>query len=476
MLRGVVRSGWMPVFAVLAACGGGEDDGAVAPAGPTVPGGWAPGVVPASLTEGPRGLRDVRGLIHSHSVYSHDACDYAPMDPATHAIDSVCFEDFRRGLCQARHDFVMLTDHRESFSATAFPETLLYRAERGDALVERGGGPVASWAACPAEAGGGRALVLAGNEAGMMPVGLERHVSASEPERDALYGQATPEAVATLRAHGAVVLLAHTEGWTPEEILALGVDGFEMFNLHANAVGGAGAALELLARLVDAPETLPHPDLTILPIVHEDPVYLDHWATVLARGARAVTTIGTDCHRNSFPDLLSDGERIDSYRRMMVWMSNHLLLRPEPDGSWDDRHLKDALRGGRLYGAFEVLGHPEGFDFFAHEGGSVREMGEILSLASGVELVVRMPRVRDLGAALPAPGLVMRLLVADEGGWRVAAETDAPELRHAPSERGAYRAEVRMRPRHLGRWLAAYDALADADFVWIYSNAIYVAP
>jgi hypothetical protein len=41
---------------------------------------------------------------------------------------------------------------------------------------------------------------------------------------------------------------------------------------------------------------------------------------------------------------------------------------------------------------------------------------------------------------------------------------------------GAYRAEVRMRPRHLRHLLSSYADLADADFVWIYGNPIYVAP
>ena len=41
--------------------------------------------------------------------------------------------------------------------------------------------------------------------------------------------------------------------------------------------------------------------------------------------SRAVTTVGTDCHRNTFPQLLPDGERIDSYRRMMLWTNDVLV-------------------------------------------------------------------------------------------------------------------------------------------------------
>src|SRR5690606_41948886 len=122
-------------------------------------------------------------------------------------------------------------------------------------------------------------------------------------------------------------------------------------------------------KALDDPASLPASDLVLLPILNEDDLYLSRWGTVLSRDHRAVTTIGTDCHQNTFPQLLPDGERVDSYRRMMGWMSNHLLVKPEADGSWDDSHLEDALAAGRLYGVFEVFGYPTGFDFRALEGG-----------------------------------------------------------------------------------------------------------
>jgi hypothetical protein len=105
-------------------------DESVTPA-PQEPTGWTPGHHLPSDHDGPRGLLDVRGLIHAHSVYSHDACDGEPRDPTTDAINEPCFDDFRRDLCTAGHDFVMLTDHDDSFSRTEYPEVLLYRPDRG---------------------------------------------------------------------------------------------------------------------------------------------------------------------------------------------------------------------------------------------------------------------------------------------------------------------------------------------------------
>lgn len=451
---------------LLIACGGDpEGDGAAQPPGPP----WAPGTVYRTAdAPSPRGLLDRRGLIHAHSAFSHDACDDDPLDENGVPKED-CIDDFRRGLCQTQHDFVFLTDHTTQFAEWEFPDVLLFRPDQGDALVERDGAPVANRLAC---ADAPPALVMAGNEGELMPVGLERHVGQTLEERKAAYGSRTPEAMAALQAAGAVVLAQHTEDWTDDELATLPFGGFEMYNLHANVITGAGGLFSLLAKL-KTPEELPHPDITLLPIVNEDDRYLSRWGSVLARGARRTTTIGTDCHQNTMADTLPDGERMDSYRRMMLWMSNHLLVAPAADGSFSDLELEQALSAGRLYGAFEVLGYPEGFDFVARSGGQTLEMGAAAKLADGVELSVSRPALQRLDPEVEPPLVTTRLLRARDGGWDLVAEAE-DDLVHAASEPGAYRAEVRIRPRHLLAFLGSFVDLAEKDFVWIYSNAIYV--
>ncbi|MCC7381979.1 MAG: hypothetical protein IT384_09125 [Deltaproteobacteria bacterium] len=439
------------------------------PSGPEQP--WKPGMVYATPRDmSARGLLDRRGLIHAHSVYSHDACDDEPVKNGVR--DPVCFDDFRRGLCQVQHDFVMLTDHRDAFTQTEFPDSLLYRADRGDQLVERNGKPVASFAACP---DGSRALIMAGAEAGTMPVGLEGHV---DGDRGDIYGRQDDEAIAALKAQGAVVLMAHTEAWKADQLAELPLDGFEMYNLHANSFASAGVLLELLLLNSEDPSQLPEPDLIVLPMWTEAPAYTTTWGRILSKGLKRVTTMGTDCHRNSFPALLKDGERGDSYRRMMIWFSNHLLIRPNADGAWDDLQLKEALKGGRLYGAFEIVGYPVGFDSYAEVGDRVAEMGEEISAAERPTLVVKKPAIQDLDPEAKAPELTLRILRATAEGWvEVAATRDpeAEELRAEVTEPGAYRAEVRMVPHHLSGQLGKYgpEVLA-RDLVWIYANPIYV--
>lgn len=458
-------------FATLASCPTPE-------AAPPTPTPWRPGLVlPA---EGPvaRDLVDVRGLIHAHSVYSHDACDGEPVLPDGR-IDGTCFDDFRRGLCQARHDFVFLTDHGDRFTETPFPEALLYRPERGDALVEREGEPVANRITCD---DGRTVLIMAGSENGLMPVGIEAHVDDDVTVRASIYGSRDQASADRLREAGAVVLLAHPEDFTVDELRALPIDGFEMYNLHRNTLLGGGFALDILLRANAGEPGLLHPDLLVLAIVSEDPDYLERWGRVLAGGKRLTTTMGTDCHRNTFKTIMADGERGDSYRRMMISFSNHLLVRPAAaDGVIDDADLKEALRAGRLFGVFEMFGHPVGLDMVATRDGATFEMGDVVP--AGATIRVTTPTVRDLDPAAEPPRLVTRVLraVDEVEGFIEVGRSEGGVLEVVAAEPGVYRAEVRMMPWHLREHLGFDDVRlldeaddAGTDYVWIYGNPFYV--
>jgi hypothetical protein len=448
-----------------------------APPPPVATAGWRPGEVFPAEGAVARGFVDVRGLVHAHSVYSHDACDGEPV-LGDGSSDPVCFDDFRRGLCQSGHDFVFLTDHGNRFQTTEYPDALLHRPERGDVLVERDGRPVANRITCD---DGHTALIMAGSENGLMPVGLERHVADDVAAREAIYGPLTTEAADALRAAGGVVLLAHPEDYTVDELRALPVDGFEMYNLHANTELGAGFALDLLVRANDGDPTLPHPDLLVLAVMSEDPRYLERWGRVLAGGKRLTTTMGTDCHRNTFRTILADGERADSYRRMMLAFSNHLRITPGPDGVVDDGDLKEALRRGRAWGAFEVMGYPVGFDAWAKSGDDVFELGDTVPV--GATIHVDVPRVRGLDPGVDAPRLTTRVLRAVDApeGFVEVARTEGAAIDVVATERGAWRVEVRMLPLHLRDHLGDdvvrildEAELAGVDYPWIYANPFYV--
>lgn len=455
-------------LALLALLACSSDDPAPPPVDPVAPeekpfehtpGSWHPGEY-APTPRGPnaRGFLDRKGLIHAHSVYSHDACDNDPKPGGS--IDRACLDEFKQALCTTKLDFTFMTEHKESFADTEIRDALL--AER---FIERGGGPVAAWSDCD---GRDPVMILAGGEfKGMMPVGLERHVGATAAERGAAYETRTPDAIAAVKDAGAVSLACHTEDWTADDLVSLPFDGFEMFNLHANALSGAAPLIGLLGRLDDEGVRLPHPNLVFVSVVSEDPRYLATWGSVLARGAKRVTTMGSDCHRNTFRYQLADGDRIDSYRRMMGWFSNHLLVRPDAGGAWDDLALKEALRSGRLYGVFEMLGIPVGFEFYS----GTAEMGDEVPIGS--TLHVTPPTLERLDPKVEPPVISARLLRAKEGGWDEVARSEAP-IDFTADVAGAYRAEIRIKPRHLRPYLGDEEPVAESDLVWIYGNAIYV--
>ena len=65
------------------------------------------------------------------------------------------------------------------------------------------------------------------------------------------YTDSSSTAIARHKSAGAVVLVAHTEDWTPEQLTTLPLDGFEMYNLHANTlqVGQKERLAELFAMI-----------------------------------------------------------------------------------------------------------------------------------------------------------------------------------------------------------------------------------
>ena len=433
-------------------------------------------VVPSSELTAPRGWVYQRGIIHNHSPFSHDGCDnkaWSDEGVPDEAVIDACRLDVRAGMCKSGQDFVFFTDHSSYMAHREFPEVLMYLP--GDTLIERGGLPVANRVQCD----DGRQVVTAcGTETGMMPIGIEHHPQGSIDDRHAVYDAKGPDAVAKLHDLGALVLLYHTEEWSTESVDDWGIDGIEIYNTHFNLMDNMAAAVKMIGAMRTDPSKIPAIELGILSFLQENQRDLQHWARVLQK-RRMLGIMATDAHQNVFQAPSPDGERLDSFRRMMHWFSNYVLV-PAPStglgagGTVDDKVLKEGLAAGRVFGAFHVFGYPEGFDFHAEAGGQTYEMGDVLPAAPAT-LVVKRPRVARLDPAGPSPELTLRLLKAraDET-WEVVAE--GPDDLSVEVEAGAYRAEVRVVPRHLQPWLGAQPEKFFIDYPWIYANAIYVAP
>jgi hypothetical protein len=422
-------------------------------------------VLPSAAMTVPDGWQLRRGIIHAHSPYSHDACDDEPFVEGVR--NEECFDQLRAAVCETGQDFLFLTDHAATFADHEFPDVLLYAP--GDTLIERGGLPVANRVPC----GDGReVLVAAGTETGTMPIGLEHHLGDTPAERHAAYDEVSAAGIQAFRDAGAVTFVQHTEEWDVEVLRSLGLDGIEIYNLHYNLEDRMGDAVNLVVDLQTRPWRVPIPELGLAALLAENEVDLATWSTLLADG-RTVGVLATDVHRNVFDGTSPDGERIDSYRRLMHWFANYVLL---PPGAVDDRALKDAIRHGRFYGSFDVFGYPVGFDFHATAGATRYELGDELPAAPAPTLHLALPTVHRLDPAGPQPAIRGRILRAAAGGtWEEVAAGD-DDLAYVVAAPGAYRAEVRITPEHLRPWLGLRADLYVIERPWIYANPIYVVP
>ncbi len=436
---------------------------------------WDPTMsVPASLLGERRGYHVAKGIIHAHSVYSHDACDGMPyINAETGEINQQCFNDLRYGICNTKQNFVMMTDHIDSMADTDdFTKLLLYVA--GDELIYRNGKPVASKLNC---GDGSSAIIMAGVESTPTPLGLEEHVPGDAEARRNTYSRSDPGVLELYRQRGAVVTITHSESVPIEKIRELRPDGMEIYNMHANVdpdilKNDLGEKPEIvLANMflfLDTSEEAPHPDLAFLGFFSENRNALDKWHTLLLE-QKITGLAGTDAHQNTFKMEMRDGERGDSYRRMMKWFSNHLLVTEDSDIAY-----KSALKSGRSYIAFEAFGMPVGFDFYAEDGaGNTYEMGEEVSAGAELKLIVKLPGIYGSSGFESRPEIKLRLLKISDSGVSEVASGSEDILFESPSA-GIYRAEVRIIPWHLRKYLGINPDLFMKEYVWIYSNPIYV--
>lgn len=240
--------------------------------------------------------------------------------------------------------------------------------------------------------------------------------------------------------------------------------------LHHNLEADLGTVVNLVIDLGTRPWRVPIPELGLAAFLLENETDLSTWSTLLAEG-RMTGILATDVHRNAFDGLSTDGERLDSYRRLMHWFANYVLV---PPGEVDDRTLKEAIRHGRLYGSFDLFGYPIGFDFFAEAGATRFEMGDEVPAAPAPTLRLVLPTVHHLDPDGPRPAIRGRILRAAAGGtWEEVAAGDA-DLSYVVAAPGAYRAEVRITPEHLRPWLGLRADRYVVERPWIYANPIYV--
>ena len=450
----------------LAACG---SSSATPPAAPPA---WDKALPEASVMGPWRGYTAARGIVHLHSVYSHDACDGMPR--ASNGVpNEPCLADLRAALCTTKIDYAALTDHDASMADEEFPA--LFSPRTGDAAVVVDGDQVASRMTCP---DGHQVLISVGGENDLMPIMLHHHVPGTVAERHAIYNGVDAASMQAFRDAGGLDWIAHTEQHDLAQLRDLKPDGLEVYNLHANldpsiretylGLDPAGA-ITAAANFADTTEGHPEPDLALLGFLSPSAPAIERWDQLLGDGLRMTVTAGSDAHQNALPIILADGERGDSYRRVLRWFGNIALV-TDPH---DPVQIEAALAHGRAFSVFEMFGTPSGFDVRAvTTSGTTYELGDELTEAA--TLTVTVPAIRGLDPSLPVPVITAKLMRVDASGTTVLA-TGTTGTVTAPMDRlGAYRVEVSIVPHHLGPYLGDLGTdLADVELPWIYANPIY---
>ena len=441
--------------------GGGAVDAGDVPAWPrTLPAGTELGRV--------SGMHVARTIIHLHSPLSHDACDDQPtLEEARNDLE--CLAHLREAMCLLRIDAAMLTDHAPYVNEVTF-EAALWAGEGDELIRDAAGNAIAARWMCD---DGHSTLITVGSENDLMPVGLDRHPleGVTAEELSAAYDADGPDAVTTFRDAGALVLVPHTESRDIAYLRTLGMDGIEIYNVHANldpdirtehlGLDGFDFVTDLLA-FTDARSSLAS-DLAFLAFFEQNQNDLGKWDTLLAEGMRVPGLAGSDAHENTFPDPMPDGERTDSYRRILRWFSNHVLVTETGLAA-----IEEAVGAGRFYVAFEAFGSPVGFSFTAGD----TTMGG--TAAVGATLTVARPGLPADHPRTPEPEVRMRILRAAAGGATEVATGSGESLTFTTTEPGAYRAEVYITPEHARPYLGrSADALI-REVIWVYSNPIYV--
>lgn len=451
---------------VVAACGGGDPPVQLPEWHRDLPGATEMGVR--------RGLTPARGIVHLHSPYSHDACDGDPRPGGVP--DEACLGDLRTALCTTRMDYAALTDHDDTMADEAF-ETLFSMRDTDQAVMDGASRQVASRLHC---ADGHEVLITVGGENELMPIMLDRHVTAATTqERHDIYNGDTPVAAQAFRDAGGLVWIPHSEQRTVDHIREIAPNGMEIYQLHANIdpdiradfLGlDASGAITAVVEFADTNDGGPEPDLALMSFLSPNFPSIDKWDQLLGEGVKLVGTGGTDAHENALPITLRDGERGDSYRRMLRWFSNVVLT----TGPGDPAAIERDLAAGQVFLAFEMFGTPVGFDVHA-TGGATAELGGEVAAAAGATLEVTLPTIYQLDPSLPVPEISAQVFRLDAGGKTVVAEGSTPTLTAPLDQVGAYRVEIHITPHHLGGYFRDLGPeLADKDYVWVYSSPIYV--
>jgi hypothetical protein len=179
------------------------------------------------------------------------------------------------------------------------------------------------------------------------------------------------------------------------------------------------------------------------------PETLAKWDSLMKAGRKVVVIGNADAHANVY-SMGPLRRAVYPYEYLFRAVNTHLLL-TEPLGQTVSRaaaQIRDVLRAGRCFVAYDLIGDARGFRFSATDGRQVWPMGAEVVLEPG----------RSIQLEISAPRRA-RLTLFRNG--RPLKRLRGQRLTHGASEAGVYRVEAHRRYRL--RWRG-----------WVYTNPIYV--
>jgi hypothetical protein len=139
--------------------------------------------------------------------------------------------------------------------------------------------------------------------------------------------------------------------------------------------------------------------------------------------------------------------------------------------------LREALLQGRAWMVAEGLGTPVGVNFRAENSGTEFSTGSTLTFVPGTTRILSaLPTLHpDSPQRGSSPKLTQRLYLTSSSASSVLVATAVDQaLEFYPTERGAYRLEISMVPRHLKSWIRTDRDRLKQEYPWIVTNPVYL--
>lgn len=423
-----------------------------------------------------RGYRIARVITHDHSPYSYDACDYNGMPNGQ--VNSSCLSDLKASFCKNHVDFVFITDHPNAMANYEMSALLL--PQSGDTILSTSGAPYANvMSSCD---DGFRPTLTVGFESNLVALGMTQHLDVDPSTRASLYeGQTSAFKDQLKTMANAIVVVPHTESRSVSLIESIQPDAIEIYNIHANldpkirktylGLAPFQVMASLVTYLIDPFKEL-NPDYAFMGFFQISDIYFQRWNQLIYDNYKVTGLVGTDSHQNIFPQIVADGERFDSHRRLVRFVSNYVLTQ-----TLDLSSVKTAILNGRSIVVAEGIGVPSGIDFYATVGSTTLEVGQQATLSGGSSVITaKMPSIYggiSKGSENPVIRLELRRVIADGKDETVASSTSG-DISYTTSQTGAYRVHCYIIPKHLKLSMGTLSGDADREYPWFVTNHIFL--